>query len=189
VGQTAVRLGDVRVFDARGAALPARMLVTASETRFVVVGRALAGARYPVTIDPEIGANDIRISDMGTDLEFDAFEPDVAYNAAQDEYFVVWSGDDSTGSLANDEYEIFGQRVSAAGAEIGTDLRLSDMGPDGDRDYPAFGPALAANPARRAYLVVWAGEDEAIGLLKNELEIFGQRLSVACELYLPLLTR
>ena len=62
-----VTLGEVRVFDATGAQLPATWEVTAGATRLAVDGPALARAVYPVTIDPEIGANDFRISDMGPD--------------------------------------------------------------------------------------------------------------------------
>ena len=58
---------------------------------------------------------------------FGAFNPALAYNSLNNEYLVVWQGDDST----DGEFEIFGQRLNAAtGAGIGAnDFRLSDMGP------------------------------------------------------------
>jgi hypothetical protein len=67
LGDSAIALGDVRVLDALGAEIPATMAVTASTTRIVVDGHALAAAAYPVMVDPEIGANDFRLSDMGPD--------------------------------------------------------------------------------------------------------------------------
>lgn len=109
---------------------------------------------------PEIGANDFRLSDMGPDGSgaYDALDPAVAYNSTDDEYLVVWSGDDNTGDLVEDEFEIRGQRVDAAtGAEIGSDLRFSNMGPDGDPDYDARDPAVAYNSTNHEYLVVWGG--------------------------------
>ena len=35
----------------------------------------------------------------------------MAYNSTANEYLVVWSGDDYTGPLVNDESEVFAQRV------------------------------------------------------------------------------
>ena len=68
--------------------------------------------------------NDFLISDMGvtSSVAFAAFDPDVSYNPTENEYLVVWVGDD----LVNDEFEIFGQRINAStGAEVGTnDFRL-----------------------------------------------------------------
>jgi hypothetical protein len=176
--QGAVHLGDVRVYDAAGRDLPATMEVTANSTRIVVDGVALAGAAYPVTVDPEIGANDFRISTMGIDQSYDAFEPAVAYNSTDNEYLVVWAGEDNGAGLAVGEWEIFGQRVSAVTAtEIGRDFRLSDMGPDGDPDYDARGPHVAYNPDDHEYLVVWHGEDDTSPLVQGEYEIFGQRVA------------
>jgi hypothetical protein len=144
-----VSLGDVRVFDAEGQHLPATMEATESSTRIVVDGRALAMATYPVTVDPEIGTNDFRISDMGgTDgvTTFDAIQPAVAYNSTDNEYLVVWAGDDDTAPLVVDELEIFGQLIDASnGSEIGSDFRISDMGPDGDTSYGASNPEVAFN--------------------------------------------
>ena len=171
-----VHLGDVFVFDAEGVALPASMNVSATQTEIRVPGAALAEATYPVTIDPEIGANDFRISDMGRNTPFDAFRPAVAYNSTQDEFLVVWEGDD-TNPAVDDEFEIFGQRVAGAtGALIGDTERLSDMGPDGDPDYDARRPAVAYNPTQNEYLVVWEGDDDTSVYVDNEFEIFGQRV-------------
>ena len=70
-------------------------------------------------------------------------DPAVAYNARRNEYLVVWSGDDDTGPLVNDEFEIFAQRLTTDGDEVGAnDRRISDMGPNG-------GTAFSAGPRRR----------------------------------------
>ena len=166
--------------------------MSALETRIRVDGQALSRAVYPVTVDPEIGANDFRISDMGDDSETDpgirdyfrAFHPAVAYNSMDNEYLVVWEGEDDTAPLVDGEFEIFGQRINAAtGAEIGTDFRISDMGDDSEtdpnirNDFIAANPAVAYNSMDNEYLVVWDGDDDTAPLVDNEKEIFGQRLS------------
>ena len=78
--QGEVALGDVTVYDAQGRTLEARMEVAAARTRIIVSAADLMAADYPVTIDPEVGSNDFRISDMGVDgnAAYDAYEPRVA---------------------------------------------------------------------------------------------------------------
>jgi Ca2+-binding RTX toxin-like protein len=131
----------------------------------------------------EIGANDFRISDMGPEGNgsFDAVGAKVAYNLQASEYLIVWDGDDNTGALVDDEREIFGQRVSASGSEVGTnDFRISDLGgPDGSSAFGAFEPNLAYNSQASEYAVVWWGDDNTAPLVDNEYEIFGQRLSAS----------
>ncbi len=174
-----VALGDVTVFDATGQTLPARLDVTADSTQLTVDGMALAQASYPVTIDPEIGTNDFRISDMGSGLPNMplANEPDVAYNSNAQEYLVVWQGQDNQGGLSYQENEIYGQRIDATtGAEVGeNDFRISDMGPDGDPTFNALSPTVIYNPNSNEYLVVWIGDDN-IGSADEAFEAYGQRL-------------
>ena len=103
----------------------------------------------------------------------------VAYNSASNEYLVVWAGDDDTGTLVEDEREIFGQRLNAAtGAQVGgNDFRICTMGPNGDTNYDARDPAVAYNSVNNEYLVVWEGDDNTGTLVDGEFEIFGQRLT------------
>jgi hypothetical protein len=175
-GSGAVTLGGVTVFDARGKTLPAQMRVTTDSTRIVVDGAALARAVYPVTVDPEIGANDFPISQLVTIPDRDASQAAVAYNSSANEYLVVWRGD---GTATDDEFEIFGQRIDAAtGAEVGTnDFRISDMGEEGSTLFAAANPAVAYNAQGNQYLVVWRGDDNTAPLVDDEFEIFGQRLT------------
>lgn len=124
----------------------------------------------------EIGT-DFRISDMGPpgQVDFDAQNPDVAYNPVQNNYLVVWSGDD-----ARSQNEIYGQFISSNGAEIGTnDFRISDMGPDGDVNFAAVNPSISYNMHDNNFLVVWSGDDNTGDLVNGEQEIFGQLLTDA----------
>lgn len=123
---------------------------------------------------------DTRLSDMGpnSNPEYDGLLPDVAYNSVNNEYLVVWVGDDDTAPFQNDEFEVFGQRVSAAGLEVGSnDFHLSDMGPDGSVLFGVTETAVAYNPTANEYLVVWSGDDDILPLVDGESEIFGQRVA------------
>jgi hypothetical protein len=115
---------------------------------------------------------DFRISNIGADGDANrgGFSPTVAYNSAANEYLVSWAGD---GLATDDEFEIFGQRLSAGGAERGTDFRISNVGADGDKDRSAFESAVAYNSTANEYLVSWIGDGLATD---DEFEIFGQRL-------------
>ncbi len=142
--------------------------------------KEIFGQRINATTGAEVGTNDFRISDMGPDTgptaaNFDAYNPAVTYNNSTNEYLVAWSGDDTT----DDEFEIFGQRISAAGAEVGpNDFRISDMGPNGDANFDALVPAVAYNTTNRESLVVWIGDDNTGGRVNDQYEVFGQRLEL-----------
>ncbi len=140
------------------------------------------GQRINAITGAEVGTNDFRISNMGdADSAFqDANRPAVAYNAVDDEYLVVWDGDDATGDMVDNELEIFGQRLDGAtGGELGADdFRISTQGPAGDTSYLAVEPAVAFDPVEDQYLVVWTGT-QVVGPGGSELEIFGQRLDAS----------
>jgi hypothetical protein len=140
-----------------------------------VFGQRLAGATAA-----EVGTNDVRLSDMGPNANpnFDALSPDVAANPTSNEYMVTWEGDDDTGTLVDGETEIYGQRVSASGAEVGTnDVRLSDMGADGNANFDANDPAVTHLTRTNEYLVAWEGEDDTGALVDAEHEIYVQRVT------------
>lgn len=166
-------LAVLSLFPLPGIAAPARP-ATPIESPRLTPEQALAAALG----GGEIGANDFRLSDMGQDNTYDAHNPAIAYNTIDNEYLVVWYGDDDdAGTLADGEYEIFAQRLDAAtGAEIGPELRLSDMGPDGNPAYDAENPAVAYNSTANEYLVVWQGDDNTGLLADGEEEIFSQRI-------------
>ena len=136
-----------------------------------IFGQRLSGSGAP------LGAR-IRISQQGAALtpKSTAQDPSLAYNRAANEYLVAWRGEIGTSK----KLEIFGQRLSAAGAEVGIDdFRISDMGPELNKNYQALAPSVAANPTANEYLVVWHGDDNTAPLVDNEFEIFAQRLTAA----------
>ncbi|MFQ5570044.1 MAG: T9SS type A sorting domain-containing protein [Rhodothermales bacterium] len=121
----------------------------------------------------EIGPNDVRITHMGTDgiAAFDALSPAVAYNTTDNEFLVVWAGD----NVVDGAFDIFGQRLDAVtGAALGDPFQISDMG-ENDAAFDALSPAVAYNTTDNEFLVVWAGDN----VVDGAFDIFGQRLDAA----------
>ena len=121
-----------------------------------------------------------RISQMGPDGDsaYDARNPAVAYNSSNNEYMVVWYGDSNTGSVIEGEFEIWGKRINASnGQAIGSQFKLSQMGPLANRAYDAIDPVIAYNSINNNYLVVWRGEDGNLPNAIGEFEIYGQLLN------------
>ncbi|MCB0322790.1 MAG: hypothetical protein KDD69_04420 [Bdellovibrionales bacterium] len=178
-----VQLGTLTVYDADGKLVPARFDVSSNRTSIRIAAEDLATARFPLLIDPEVGTNDARISQMGPDgnTMFGGDHAAIAYNSTNNEYLVVWTGDTAAAPLVDGEFEIFGQRIDAiTGALVGSQgFRISDMGPNGDINYGAFNPSVTYNSVDNEYLVVWEGDDTAGGLVDEEFEIFGQRIDAA----------
>lgn len=128
------------------------------------------GQRINAITGSLIGSN-FRISDMGIegDTSTGAFFPKVEYNSANNEYLVVWEGDDNI----NNKFEIYGQVISNQGIEIGNnDFKISSQLPADNANFDAQYPNLSYNNTHNDFLVVWHGET----LVDNETEVFGQIL-------------
>lgn len=123
----------------------------------------------------------VRLSVMGSgvDPDYDAYRPAVAYNSQDNEYLIVWEGDDDTAPLLNDEYEIWGQLLRGNGELIGSNFLISDMGGYGNAGYDAYQSDVAYNSRDNQYMVVWSGDDNFFGISNDELEIWGQRLNAS----------
>ncbi|HEX5036273.1 MAG TPA: myxococcus cysteine-rich repeat containing protein [bacterium] len=145
-------------------------------------GIEIAGQR--VGADGSLQGSVLQISDMGPagDLNYLAASPSVAYNASDDEYLVVWYGDDQAAPLGNNEFEIFGQRLKASdGSPLGTnDFRISEAGgPNGSTTFRALTPKAAWNSVDDQYLVAWTGERNEAPFVDEEYEVFGQVLDAS----------
>jgi hypothetical protein len=101
----------------------------------------------------EIGPNDFRISDMGPDGDtaFRAVHAALPTNPRPDEYLVIWEGDDDTGTLVDDENEIFGQLLLIPDEQLPTAdsdtfmsyrVRRDRAGPK----FYRFGPLRLSDP-------------------------------------------
>ena len=140
--------------------------------------REIFGQRINAATGAETGA-DFRISnttDQGKGLS--AGSPQVVYNSTAHEYLVVWNG---TGLISAPDkfFEIYGQRLSRTGAEIGTDFRISHTTDKGKVNTSfvraSTTPDVAWNSVDNQYLVVWSGMGQPEDVVK--LEIYGQLLT------------
>lgn len=120
-----------------------------------------------------------RISDMGVDGfgNPDALLPKVSHDPYLNQFLVAWNGDDATGGLVDNEFEIYAQLLTGAGVESGADIRISDVGTDGDANRDGQRPHLIFNSSMREYLLVWDADDDVGILVDNENEIWGQRFA------------
>ncbi len=118
---------------------------------------------------------DTRISQLGTDgsTSFSANNPSVAYNENEGNYLVIYHGDSTT----DGENEIFAHLISSTGSPTGDDIRISDMGPDGNANFDGLNPDIVFDKNLNKFFAVWNGDDNSGGLVDNENEIFGQILT------------
>jgi hypothetical protein len=100
----------------------------------------------------------------------------VDHNAATGGFLAVWTGD---GLTTADEQEVWGQRLGPNGAEVGPDFRISTTGPDGDVNWPARNPEVAADDEAGRYLAVWeaATAEGTSSAVPEEPEIRGQLMA------------
>ncbi len=140
-----------------------------------IFGQRLKHALIAPSVISQSGANDFRISQTGTSTNRQSHSPVVTYNSQDNEFLVVWSSDGpETGPLAQNEYEIFGQRLNEFGEEIGSnDFRISQLGPDGSSYFDAYTPEAIYNPAANEYLVTWYGHSHPD---THDHQTFAQRL-------------
>lgn len=103
----------------------------------------------------QIIGSEIAIATASGDQQY----PAVAYNSQDDEYLVVWH--DRQGTTR----KIYGQRVSGTGVLVSYRFAIPGGG------NKQWRPAVAYNPARNEYLVVWQSTHTS--------SIYGQRLSAA----------
>ncbi len=126
----------------------------------------------------EIGENDFRISDMGPDNnpDYNAFSPVASYNSTNNEFLIVWYGEDERDGRLPGEFEIYAQRINAINGElIGDDsTSVSFVGANGDIARAAKFPDVSYNNILNQYLIVWSADDSKNGNVGNEFEIYGQ---------------
>jgi hypothetical protein len=96
------------------------------------------------------------------------------------QYLVVWSAPETVAGFLNYGYEIYAQRLAGSGAEVGAnDFRISDVGGLNETTGAAESPRVAFDPVNRQFLVTFRADDNVGGQVDGELEIFGQRYTLA----------
>ena len=144
--------------------------------------REIFGQRINAATGAEIGS-DFRVSNISDNGQgLSARSPQVVYNSTAHEYLVVWHGSGLI-NAPDKFFEIYGQRLSRAGAEVGKDFRISnttDLGKVNTSFVRASTSAdVAWNSTDNQYLVVWSGMGQLEDVVK--LEIYGQLLAAGGE--------
>jgi hypothetical protein len=142
------------------------LVVWEDSRRLAAYGYEIYGVR--VGLDGNRIGKDLRLS--RSSALADQTEPAVAYNAVADEYLVVWE-DERPDTIPGSD--IYGQRVAADGALVGSNFRIDAPGSAG---ASAEDPAVASNPVAGEYLVVWADWRDAEFPLWGA-SIYGARLA------------
>jgi hypothetical protein len=115
-GLGGVVYGAVTGIDARGSRAKGRLRFDGTHLELVLPGDFIAGAAYPLVLDPLVGAS-------STILGFDDADPDVAYDATNDLYLVVWER-----RFAALDSAIRGRRFSSDGSGVGNVLLVTPAG-------------------------------------------------------------
>ena len=141
------------------------------------------GRRLSATTNERIGI-DFRISSLSDgDKNYRSNGPKVIYNTTAHEYLVVWHGSGLFDS-PDKFFEVYGQRLSRTGKEIGSTFRVSfttDLGKVNTSFVRSSAQAdVAWNSTNNEYMVIWQGMGEPEDVVK--MEIYGQRLKANGEL-------
>lgn len=138
----ALHYGPVTVIDAKGRTLRAEMAFTGTHLNIIIDGAWLREATYPVVVDPFIGPVTPIVATPSP-----AGHPVMAGDTDHDRYLVVWEQETFGDS------EIMGQLIDAEGnpATCHPDPFPISQQPQA-RDTS---PAIAYDPSRRRFLVVW----------------------------------
>jgi hypothetical protein len=147
---------------------PPRVTCDAAAQRYLVTYNGDPGAaeglppdEYEVwlqRVTPD-GARDgdvIRVSETGPDSStgHGGSLPEVGYDPVARESLVVFSAEPRSGGMADNEFDVFGQRL-IGGLPAGSDFRIAQTGPDGEELTDGTNPAVSAMGGR--YQVVWNG--------------------------------
>lgn len=116
---------------------------------------AVLGALGPtVPSEATALAGQRQLSETGPagDSRFASANPSLAYNTRREEYLVAWRA----GQIDQEE-DVYARRVSRGGGPLGEQLRVSAPQPGGHPQFQSVNrPAVAYNPDRDEYLVVWS---------------------------------
>ena len=135
------------------------------------------GQRLNASTGQPIGVN-FRISNLSDGgKDRNSNEPAAVYNNTSHEYLVVWHGSGHVGT-EDKISEIYGQRLSRDGKELGSDFRISnttDLGKVNNTFVRSSVQAdVAWNSINNQYLVAWKGMGQPEDIVK--MEIYGQLL-------------
>jgi hypothetical protein len=140
-GLGGVRIGAVTGIDALGRTAAGSLRYDGATLELVLPGAFVDAAAYPLVLDPLIGAA-FPIPGLG---DRDEGWPDVAYDATNQLYLVVWHREFSVG-----DYDVHAQRVSTTGALVGGIVFIENA-----FNTVAFFPSVGSVRSAQRFFVAW----------------------------------
>ena len=132
----------------------------------------------------QVGSDDFQLTSLGDgSADYDANRSHgqvaIAFNDVDDEFLVVWAGDDNKDGRPDDGIDVSGQLVSATSrAEIGPDdFRITAVG-DAGFNHAEY-PRVAWSAAQVRYLVVMQVANTGDGLAQGEEEMAYRAVTAA----------
>lgn len=132
----------------------------------------------------QVGSDDFQLTSLGDgSADYDANRSHgqvaIAFNDVNDEFLVVWAGDDNKDGRPDDGIDVSGQLVSATSrAEIGPDdFRITAVG-DAGFNHAEY-PRVAWSAAQVRYLVVMQVANTGDGLAQGEEEMAYRAVTAA----------
>lgn len=119
-----------------------------------------------------LGVDEFPISDMDNDQFYlDPWVPQAMFHPTANRLVVAWMGVEEELVPGGSDAEVFLQVLDGStGAEVGVnDLRLSDLGPEGDPAFGAGFPALSDGPALSGIAVFTGFDTVAVGAGGDDL--------------------
>jgi hypothetical protein len=173
-GRQTMSYGTATAFDAAGRSTPVAVAYAGGKLSLTVPGPWLAGAAYPVTVDPYL-SGDILIS-RGDEQQW---YPAIAYNysALFPEWLVVWE------DWRNGDWDIYAQRVDADGMIKGEVICVADSANDLRR------PAVAFDTTQNRYLVAWQDEGTTKAIGARVLNLNGTPFAASFDLTIGTIAR
>jgi hypothetical protein len=135
----ALFIADAAAVDASGRRLPLNLTYAGGKVSVVIPPEWVAEAKLPIVLDPLVGSS----LTMSTTALTNAYAANAAYNSVRNEWLVVWSD-----NYRSNKGVVKGQRISAAGALIGTSFEISARQ---DEEFPL----ISYMASQDRYLVVW----------------------------------
>jgi hypothetical protein len=140
-------------------------LLVATTLAIVFLTTGAASAQQPIQ---PLGSQ-LRLTSQGpvSDATVDVNDADIAYNSVRNQFLLVWE------QPGGGETEIFGRILNGDGSPGPDAFRISRTVLPDLPNFDSFDPAVAYDPERDRYGVVWSGDFST----DNEREIFLQVLS------------
>ena len=133
-------------------------LVVWSDTRNNPGGTSIDLYGQRIGANGALAGNDFAVSETPNGLG----APDVTWNAAANEYLVVWQD----GRYSSTAPWIYGRRLTEGGTPLGVEIAMPNL------NHGQWNPAIAWNANANQYFVTW--EEDHYGTRSNN--IYGQRV-------------